>query len=129
MELNIIWNPIEFFNFRVYFEPFTCEEYICIVESVIWKLCKFNFDFIVYSPPLCLVFTQHKLGSSYSTYDLNLTRPWAFLSVSTFWIGFCQLNFYQNFSNFFGGESWHQLGYFDILLNLLSLTKVANRWR
>ena len=33
------------------------------------------------------------------------TRPWAFLSVSTFWIGFCQLNFNQNFSNFFGGES------------------------
>ena len=26
--------------------------------------------------------------------------PWAFLSDSTFWIGFCQLIFYQNFSNF-----------------------------
>jgi hypothetical protein len=43
----------------------------------------------------------------------------------TFWIGICQLFLYQKISKKFGGESCHQSSYFDILLNLLSLTKVS----
>ena len=27
-----------------------------------------------------------------------------------FWIGFCQLKFYQKFPNIFGGENWDQSG-------------------
>ena len=73
--------------------------------------------------------------SSYNTYipwKLHwpyLTRPWAFLSVSTFGIRFCQLNFYQNLSKYVGGESWHQSGYFEILLNFSIPTKSALWWR
>ena len=33
--------------------------------------------------------------------------------------------FSQNFPNFFGGENWDQLGYFDTLTSSLSLKKVA----
>ena len=35
-----------------------------------------------------------------------------FLVDSLFWIGPFQLNFYQNFSNFFGSESCNQSDYF-----------------
>ena len=38
-------------------------------------------------------------------------------------IGFCQLNLYQKFPNFFGDENWHQSG-FDTPPSSLSLTKM-----
>ena len=33
-----------------------------------------------------------------------------FYPPCNFGIGFCQLNLYQKFPNFFGGENWHQSG-------------------
>ena len=41
-------------------------------------------------------------------------------------IGFCQINFYQEFPNIFGGENWDQ---FDTLPSSLSLIKLAPRCR
>ena len=38
-----------------------------------------------------------------------------------FWIRICQLNFYQKFPNFYGGENWH----FDTLPSSLSHIKNA----
>ena len=35
------------------------------------------------------------------------------------------VDFFQKFPNFFGGENWHQLGYFDTLPRTVSLIKVA----
>ena len=52
-----------------------------------------------------------------------------FYPSCNFGIGFCQLNLYKKFPNFFGGENWHQLGQFDCLPSLLTLTKLAPRWR
>ena len=56
------------------------------------------------------------------------TWPWAFLSASTFWIGFCQLNFYQKFPNFYGGENSDQWGQFDTLLGSLALSGAKNEY-
>ena len=46
--------------------------------------------------------------------------PCPFLDVS--WI------FFKNFQTFFGGENWHQSGYFDTMPSSLSLTKVGPWW-
>ena len=47
------------------------------------------------------------------------------LSPCPIWIRFCQLIFFQKFPNFFGGENWHQSGYFDTLSSSWSFIKVA----
>ena len=59
-----------------------------------------------------------------SQYQPYLAWEGILLSPCPFWIRFCQLNFFQKFPNFFGGENWHQSGYFD---SSLSLIKVALR--
>ena len=43
------------------------------------------------------------------------------VSSCSCWIKFCHLNFFQKFPNFFGGENWHQMGYFDIKLSLIKV--------
>ena len=64
-------------------------------------------------------------------YFIEVELAWGviFLSPCHFWIRFCQLNFYQKFPNFFGGENWHQSDYFDTLLSSLSLIKSVLMWR
>ena len=46
------------------------------------------------------------------------------LSPCPFWIGFCQLNFYQKYPNYFGGENCHQSGLFDTLPSWMGLIKI-----
>ena len=52
-----------------------------------------------------------------------------FYPPCNFGIEFCQLNLYQIFPNFFGGENLHHLGWFDALPSSLSLIKIDPLWR
>ena len=56
---------------------------------------------------------------------INWHEAGHFPSPCHFWIRFCQLSFHRLFSNFFGGENWHESGWFDTLSSSLILIKGA----
>ena len=47
---------------------------------------------------------------SAADFNPNWQETGHFYPSCSFRIGFCQLNLYQKFPNFFGGENWHQSG-------------------
>ena len=74
---------------------------------------------------LCVRYSEFLMGSINPI--LHGHGPFYLLVI--FGLDFVSRIFIKTFQNFFGGESWHQLSYFDTLFNLLRLTKVAPWWR
>ena len=66
-----------------------------------------------------------------TTYYLTLFGTGGyFYPLVLFGLDFVSWILYQKFPNFFGGENWHQSGWFDTLpSSTLSLIKLAPRWR
>ena len=79
------------------------------------RICESHKKSII--PKFSQIFTKTNLGAYYvctihvsSLLNPNWHEAGQIYPPYNFWIGFCQLNFYQKFPNIFGGENWDQSG-------------------